>query len=808
MAGIRSEGSYHSNFQPAGDRLRSDGEAVRPDDAAEPIDGSTGDSKVAGPPVASKAWPSTPKIRRRQRKLAAASARRQFLNIAASYARFSSHHQSNESIPDQHRKNRELAEKNGHLIPPELEFSDAAVSGTTLSREDLDRIMLFAERGEFKVLYLYSLSRLARESVITMPLLKRLVYTWGVRVITVLDGIDTACEGWELIASIVSVINERMIKELGTSVLRGQEGVVLAGNSTGDYRFGYTSIPIPGTETTARGRPARPKMAYKVDEATSCWVMRIFYWFVVELRSLNWIARELNKRGAPKDHRATSPTWNHGLVVSVLESRKYVGIWPWGESQNVRDPFTGKVRQEPRSEEECEKWTRYRPDLRLIADDMFEKAQNLLQENIEKYAARRRANGTLKASREADGSRVPRHLLSGLITCAECNSSAPAAEHGDTFFIVTGAGGKYLSCPNYPKGLCTCKTQLRRDRAERMILDEVGKRIVGNPAWLDAVYQQLLLQWRREESQIPSELASAEKAIVEIKGKQKNILDRMEDGIVDDCVNERLKKHSDDLQEMVRKRDDLLRSDETRMPEPTIDWLQQQLDNLGACLREITPAAAYALRDLVGGRIIVREIPREGRKRCQMRGEFTLTVGAVAATVVGTSLATESEEFDGAGTFTEHIIIDFVDPNPLDAKAAKAKELYDQGMLHCDIHKELKCSLSMVTKLLKHAFKLLGEPFPDGRGRRSELAKKQSEPPLYQKLSEEVYRLSATELHLEEIAERLDVDANTVTRALGYAHETRGLPVPDGRVRRYQLPPRDGAADHGGNSPPEPRDAA
>ena len=423
MAGIRSEGLFNSISPPAQSCPRSDGEATRPDEAVEPLDGGAGDSTVAGPPVARQAWPSTPTSRRRQRKLAVASARQQFFNIAASYGRFSSHHQSNESIPDQHRKNGELAEKNGHLIPPELEFSDAAISGTKLSRADLDRMLQAAERGEFKVLYLYSLSRLARESVITMPLLKRLVYTWGVRVITVMEGIDTDREGWELIASLISVMHEKFIKDLGMSVLRGQEGVVLAGNSTGDYRFGYTSIPIPGTETTVRGRPARPKMAYAVDEATSCWVMRIFYWFVVELQSLNWIARELNKRGAPKDHRATSPTWNHGLVVSVLESKKYVGIWPWGESQNVRDPFTGKVHQMPRSEEECEKWTRYFPALRIVTDEIFEKAQRLLQENFEKYAGRRRPNGTLKAAREADGSRVPRHLLSGIVQCAICKST-------------------------------------------------------------------------------------------------------------------------------------------------------------------------------------------------------------------------------------------------------------------------------------------------------------------------------------------------------------------------------------------------
>jgi site-specific DNA recombinase len=715
-----------------------------------------------------------------------------------SYSRYSSSNQSELSNADQQRKQQELAERNGHKILPKLEFADAAVSGTKLSRDDLDRMLLAAEAGAFNVLYLYSLSRLARESILTMPMMKKLVYSLGIRVITVVEGIDTARDGWELITSIIAVMHEQFLKDLAASVVRGQEGIVLAGLCVGDYRFGFKSVPVLDMEALQSRGAARPKKMYVIDEETAPWVVRIFHWFVVERRTLRWITRELNLRNAPKDHRSTTPKWHHTLVAGVLESPKYTGVWPWGEMENVRDPFTGKVHQEPRPEEECAKWIRYFPKLRLIQDDIFAKAQQRLQENYEKYAARRRSNGTLKAAREADGSLVPRHLLSGIVQCAICKST----------FIVSGTGGKYLSCTGYPKGICSCKTQLRRDRAERMILHEIGKRIAGNPAWREAVYQQLVKRYRDEERQIPTELATVEKAIGEIDGKIGYIIDRIEAGLNDPDVDQRLQQHRQNRHDFVRRRDDLLRSEETRMPEPTIEWLQKQLDNLGVCLRETTPAAAYALRDLVGGRIIVREIPREGRKRCQMRGEFTLTVGAVAAAVAGTSLATESEEFDGAGTFTEHIIIDFVDPNPLDAKAAKAKELYDQGMLHCDIHEELKCSASRLTKLLKHAFKLLGQPFPDGRGRRSELAKKQTEPPLYQRIADEVFQLYATDLYLDEIAGRLKVDPNTVTKALGYAHEVRGLPVPDGRSRRYQLPRRDDAADRGGNGSSEPRDAA
>jgi DNA invertase Pin-like site-specific DNA recombinase len=225
--------------------------------------------------------------------------------VAASYARFSSSQQRDESIVDQQRRCHEAAERNGHRILPEFEYADEAVSGTKLSRVGLDALLRDAEAGEFQVLYFHSLSRLARESVITMPLLKRLVYVYRVRIISITEGIDSARDNWEVLASIMSLLHERYLKELAENVLRGQEGAVLAGLCVGDYRFGYTSEPIPGSEATRRGRNAKPRKTYVIDEATAPWVIRIFHWFVKDKCPLRWIARELNRRGARRGLRSS-----------------------------------------------------------------------------------------------------------------------------------------------------------------------------------------------------------------------------------------------------------------------------------------------------------------------------------------------------------------------------------------------------------------------------------------------------------------------------------------------------------------------
>ena len=693
--------------------------------------------------------------------------------VAASYARFSTQMQSEEGIPLQHEKNREAAHSNGHTIPTELEFSDEAVSGTKRERDGLNAMLAAAEAGLFSTLYLYSLSRLARETVISLPMLKRLVYKFNIRVISLVDGLDSARDGWELVAHVIAIVNEQFIKELRASVLRGQEGTLLAGFSVGDYRFGYSSVPVPGSEVNRRGRRPKPKKIYVINKLTAPWVMRIFEWWVEDRQKITWIVRELNRLGVPKDHRSTTPEWRHELVVGVLESEKYIGIWPWGEMANVRDPETGNIRQEPRDEEESAKWTRHFPHLRLVDEETFELAQRYLEEYDQNRPSLHSENGRFRGSKAGTGH--PRHLLSSLIICKECGRK----------FYVGGANGKYLFCPGYKRGLCGCQTQLRRDRAERMILDAIGKRILADTAWLQAVYDETLAIWRHKEQQVPQELEAARRRLTELERKIARLVDQIEDGIDDPAVRERLKDRRTERRSLVKAVEKLRRFDETRGPEPTAEWVEEQLAQLGQTMNGDTPAAAIALREIVGGEIVVEEIRKEGRQRHHLRGRFTIVSSSLSRAVGGQS---DRAAADVEMKLSEEIVIDFVDDDAKNELLDRVLAMHrDEEMLCADIAKEVGCSRSRMTKLLKMAYARHGLTKPDGRSRRSTLKKKHSQPPLYQQISEEVKRLYDADLLLGDIAEHLGVDHNTITSAVRFWHESRDLEPPDGRTRRKNL---------------------
>ena len=692
----------------------------------------------------------------------------------ASYSRYSSELQDEASLETQQQKCREQAATEGETIAAEYEFVDRAISGTKLAREGLNQLLAAAEAGKFSTLYLYSLSRLGRESVISMPILKRLVCVYRIRIISVTEGIDSNREGWEMSAQIVSIQHERYVKELSANVLRGQEANLTKGFSNGDYCFGYTSVPVAGSEQTRRGRYARPRRTYAIDPQQAEWVRQIFTWFVQERRSLSWITRELNRLGAPKDHRATSKLWHHQYVSKLLRNQKYVGRWPWGQMQNVRDPSSGKVTQEERADDITQQWLREFAELRLIDDEIFNAAQQYLRENEERRARGYQPDGKFSSAQASTTNIQPSHLLSGLIVCGHCERT----------FHVGGSHGKYLFCPGYRAGNCTCQTQLNRQLAEGLILRQISHQILANPAWLELVFTRTLANWRELQRSLPDELRGRERALIEIQRKIDGLLNMIEDSTTrDPDVQHRLQQRRTE-RDQLKVQIAVLQANQHQCPqEPTLAWLTNQLQNLQQILESPTPAAALALRNLVGGKIIVKEIRPAGRKRYFLQG--TLRVGGqglLAALHLSTASDCIARIDDPAA-----IQITFVRPDSLAERAEQAHLLSEQEKLHCQIAQEMQCSRSMVTKLLKYWSKVKGLTRIDGRTRRTQLAQQHAIPPLYQQIAERVMELYGENLLLVEIAQQLQCDRSTITDAIRWWHASRGLEVPDGRARRKDL---------------------
>lgn len=153
---------------------------------------------------------------------------------AAIYARFSSTMQSEASIEGQLRICRELAAHEGWTIVEV--FSDSAMSGASMQRPGVQRLMAEASRGSFDIIIAEALDRLSRDQADVATLFKRLNFH-GVKIVTLSEG-----EISELHVGLKGTMNQLCLKDLAAKTHRGLRGRVEAGRSGGGNSYGYDVV--------------------------------------------------------------------------------------------------------------------------------------------------------------------------------------------------------------------------------------------------------------------------------------------------------------------------------------------------------------------------------------------------------------------------------------------------------------------------------------------------------------------------------------------------------------------------------------
>lgn len=610
----------------------------------------------------------------------------------ASYARYSSDNQDPRSIADQQRKCRDRAAVDGLTINPHLEFADEAVSGASQDRAGLRELRKAVEQGHVKVLYMESLSRLSRDHLFSCRTLVEFAGRHNVRIVAVDDGIDTSQgENWELTATIYGLQNQQFLRSLSKSVRRGMEGAIHDGYSVGDWVYGYTSEPAPADQQRRLIKNTKPLMVYVIHEEESKWVRQIFRWYAEEGRSITWITRELNRLQVDTGRRGRKNHWYQQRVNKLLKSPKHIGEWLWGEYQSVRDPLTGKKGRKARDAQDLGVHRRHFPELAIIDNDLFQKAQKRLKKSKELFQNTRKANGEFGGSTPRSNYANPRHLLQGLIVCGDCCESRRQRGETPQILYVGGKDSNYLFCPGYKRGECTCQTALNRELAKKFILEEVTGRLFNNPSVKEQLYQLASNSYAKSTKAYPAQRVKLERQLQEAEDAIESLIDRLERG-PDLDIDRRLKKRQ-------LQRDELraeLKALEGRQPRlveaPTGAWIDKQLENVESLLRGDPPAAAHVLRRLIPGKIAVYEVHQPGRKRHYLRGKFKLCTRGLLQVLDQEASREESTE--------ELVEIDFqFNPVPVYvANAEQVKKLLDQGLLVREIARQLGIGCTSVQR--------------------------------------------------------------------------------------------------------------
>ena len=334
------------------------------------------------------------------------------------YARYSSNNQSETSIEGQLKACYAYAKQNDYTVLDE--YIDRAFSGTTDKRPEFQRMIKDSHKKSFQGIIVYQFDRFTRsryDSVIYKELLKKN----EVRVFSARENVTDDANGI-LIEGINELIAEFFSADFSQKIQRGMDYNAENGYVTGgNIALGYKSVPVEGIN----------KKKFAIDEATAPIVRRIFEMYADEGKIMAEIIRYLNKQGIKT---STGGSFNKNSIRNILHNKRYIGIYTYQTKKQIIE-YLGKIP-------------------RIIDDDLFERAQQILNKN-KKAPARNKAVGE------------DEYLLTTKLFCGHCKELM-------TGWSGQGKSGKthrYYKCNGSKKKLCN-KKNVRKNVIEDIIVEQ------------------------------------------------------------------------------------------------------------------------------------------------------------------------------------------------------------------------------------------------------------------------------------------------------------------------------------------------
>ena len=296
-------------------------------------------------------------------------------------------------------------------------YADEGISGTKIkNRKEFQRMLADAEKGLFDMVVVKDISRFARNTVDLLQSVRRLKSL----------GIETQF----LTANMTSMGNSEFVLTIFGALAQEESA-----NTSKRIKFGKKM-------NAEKGRVPNIVFGYNktigdyfnlsINENEAKSIRQIFQWYTEEGYGGSKIANMLNERGI-KTKRGNN--WSQNSVCRILTNEIYTGKIINGKEE-IADFLTGQRKEKDESE-----WlVTIRPELRIIEDEVFDKAQDILKGRHDSF----------KITHERQSNK---YLFSTLIKCKECGWSfrRTVRTYKNTYvrWVCSGHNGKGAdNCPN------------------------------------------------------------------------------------------------------------------------------------------------------------------------------------------------------------------------------------------------------------------------------------------------------------------------------------------------------------------------
>lgn len=296
-------------------------------------------------------------------------------------------------------------------------YADEGISGTKIkNRKEFLRMMSDAEHGLFDMVVVKDISRFARNTVDLLQNVRKLKSL----------GIETQF----LTANMTSMGNSEFVLTIFGALAQEESA-----NTSKRVKFGKKM-------NAEKGRV--PNIVYGYDKTIGDYfnltineeeakvVRQIYKWYTEKGFGGSAIANKLNEMSIRTKRNCK---WSQNAICRILSNEIYTGKIINGK-QEVSDFLTGQRKEK----DETEWMVVERPELRIIDDETFEKAQQILHS--------RHAAFNMSHERQSN-----KYLFSTLIKCKECGWSfrRTVRTYKNTYvrWVCSGRNGQGAdSCPN------------------------------------------------------------------------------------------------------------------------------------------------------------------------------------------------------------------------------------------------------------------------------------------------------------------------------------------------------------------------
>lgn len=329
-------------------------------------------------------------------------------------------------------------------------------------REIMNQVLKDAEKKQFDLFLAYKFDRIGRKGINTQNWIYKMNEILGIPVWSTDEGI---------------LATETMVDQIKLSIYAGkaqQESIDTSKRTNDNHEmlvekcifrggtppYGYKLVRSGELGSPLYNKKGKELMAKIINEEEA-YVVRIMFDLVYYYAyGSNRITKHLNNEGIKN---RTGGTWSAGVIRYILRNPIYKGLYTYGKTRSV----LGKKEKHRQPKENWIHANKINPDWIIINALKFDKVQDIIDYNIDKYKLRKGKNKVETGLNLPSKSKL---LFGGFAFCGHCKSAMSITTNKKA-----GKVRVFYRCVGkaFNRVECTGQTTYSKERIENSVLMQI-----------------------------------------------------------------------------------------------------------------------------------------------------------------------------------------------------------------------------------------------------------------------------------------------------------------------------------------------